>query len=205
MERMMRVGVTQRRDLINERNEARDALDVQLAQMLWDIGFVAVPLASEISETASYLDALGLDAYVLSGGGDVGDFFERDRLERAVLSHAARNELPVMGICRGMQLIIDHCGGTLTPVVGHVRTRHIVSGPCVGSREVNSFHNYSISTLDLPQTLESLAHAPDGTVEAVRHRDHPWTAIMWHPERERPHVDGDLSLISAALTRNRHR
>ena len=195
-----RVGITQRRDLVAERDEWRDTLDVRLAALVWEVGFTPVPLASGVTDIKGYLDALDLDAFVLSGGGEVGDPAERAELERVILARSAADLRPVLGICRGMQVIVAACGGTLDPVEGHVATRHTVSGDLSNEREVNSFHTLGLRPDHVPLSLAAVARAPDGTVEAVRHRVHPWTAIMWHPEREHPYDSADLALFAASLT-----
>jgi len=210
-----RVGITQRPMVLPERDETRDALDVRLARLVWDLGFAPVPIVNAIADTQpadaspadaqsadaplDYLEALGLHAIVLSGGDDVGDPPARDRIERAALALAERDGLPVLGICRGLQLLNVVGGGTLTPIDGHVATRHMVEGPRVARREVNSFHRLAIAPDGLAADLEATASAPDGTIEAVQHRHLPWTGIMWHPERERPFADADLGLVADAL------
>ena len=194
-----RVGVVQRRDRIAERDEWRDALDVRLARVIWEAGFVPVPLTTGIEDLTDYLDILDLDAFVLSGGGDVGSPPERAELEEAILARSVRHAVPVLGICRGMQVIVSACGGRLSSVDGHVATRHLITGALYEVREVNSFHTLCLRRDELPETLSCLALAPDDTVEAVRHKQFPWTAIMWHPEREQDAAAADLALIRRAL------
>jgi len=195
----LRVGITQRRDLIEERHEWRDALDVRLLQIVWEAGFTPIPLASGIRDAEGYLDALDLDAFVLSGGGEAGLPEQRAVLERAVLRRSKDERIPVLGICRGMQVILVACGATLNPVEGHVATRHRITGALTDGREVNSFHALGLQQEDLPDSLTPLAIAQDGTAEAVQHKQHPWTAVMWHPEREDPSVKADVILIKEAL------
>lgn len=196
-----RVGITQRRDLIVERDEWRDALDVRLARVIWEAGFTPIPLTTSISDLEGYLDALEIDAFVLSGGGDVGYPSERAELEKTVLTRSERDAVPVLGICRGMQVIVAACGGRLSPVDGHVATRHLIAGLLSEEREVNSFHALGLRPVGVPDALACLAVATDGTVEAVRHKQLPWTAIMWHPEREVHAVTADLAIIEDALIR----
>lgn len=196
-----RIGITQRQVDLPEREEVRDALDARLSRLLSELGLVPVPLANDVIDADTYLAALALDGFLLSGGDEVGEPPSRARIERCALDLAARGGLPVLGICRGMQVVVTACGGALVPVDGHVATRHAVDGPLTGAREVNSFHELGVVPAGLPQELQPVAHAPDGTVEAVRHREHPWTAIMWHPERERPFLTEDRVLVAEALTR----
>lgn len=211
MSRLRRVGITQRPMALPERDEVRDALDVRLARLLWDLMFVPVPITNAIagitgsgdvgpSSVDDYLSALALDAIVLSGGDDVGEPPARDRTERAALALAERERLPVLGICRGMQLINVIAGGTLAPVEGHVATRHEAQGSAIAKREVNSFHRLAILPDGLAAELKATAWAPDGTVEAVKHRRLPWTGVMWHPEREAPFAEDDVKLVTDALT-----
>ena len=211
MRRLRRVGITQRPIALPERDEVRDSLDVRLARLVWDLAYIPIPMTNAVaqatgpgdggpSSVTEYLSGLALDAIVLSGGDDVGEPPARDHTERAALALAERYGLPVLGICRGMQLINVMAGGTLTPVEGHVATRHQVHGTSSAPREVNSFHRLAILPGGLAADLEATAFAPDGTVEAVQHRRLPWTGIMWHPERESPFVEDDLKLVSDALT-----
>lgn len=195
----LRVGITQRQVVLMERDETRDAVDAQLPRLIWEAGFTPVAVANEVGDADAYLEALALDAFVLSGGDDVGFPPKRDIIERAILTLSARTHAPVLGICRGMQVIVTFCGGTLASADGHVATRHAVSGRLGPARDVNSYHELVVSTCGLPHGLEAIAHAPDGTIEAVRHQEFPWTAIMWHPERESPFRQADITLTARAL------
>lgn len=195
----IRVGVTQRQDYLEDRRERRDSLDAAWAELLWGAGFLPLPILNDVDDHDDYLQSLELDALLLTGGGDVGQPPSRGRLETAALSHAGARGLPVLGVCRGMQVIVRECGGTLSTVSAHVGTRHLIDGPLSGMREVNSFHLLGVNPLGLPSQLEAVAFCSDGTIEAIRHRKMPWTAIMWHPERERPFLEVDIALIASAL------
>jgi gamma-glutamyl-gamma-aminobutyrate hydrolase PuuD len=196
-----RVLVSQRRDIIAGRDEVRDALDVRLCALLWELGFLPLPMVSAISDREEYLAALMPDAVVLSGGNDIGQAPERDQLETALLIHAAKHRLPVLGICRGMQMMNHYQGGRLRAVSGHVVVRHRVTGSLVGPGgcDVNSYHNQGLFDADLGDDLEAMAWSEDGVVEALRHREWPWLGIMWHPERDAPAADADQILIRRHL------
>jgi putative glutamine amidotransferase len=141
------------------------------------------------AELYAWLRAIRPSAVVLSGGNNIGDFPERDATESSLLAWAEEMKIPVLGICRGMQLISVWGRGALKPVEGHVRTRHNLHGSIVG--EVNSFHHLALS--GCPPGYEVLARAEDEEIEAIRHLDLPWEGWMWHPEREQEFSLSDVS------------
>lgn len=192
-----RVVVSQRRDEVAGRDELRDALDTRLCAFLWNLGFSPIPMASAVGDYEEYVETLAPDAVVLSGGNDIGQAVDRDQLEAVLLSYAAAYHLPVLGICRGMQMMNHYQGGRLRTVSGHAATCHQITGPLVGlgSHEVNSYHNQGLLKADLGNALEATAWSSDGVVEALRHRELPWLGIMWHPERNLPLSDFDRTTI----------
>lgn len=182
--------MTQRVDVIADRHERRDALDQRLVQWL-SVARVHPVLMPNVlggeKEVGAWLDAVNPQAFVLSGGNDVGSTPERDLTERIVLEHAARLAQPVLGICRGMQMMAVYAGGQLTAVKGHVGTRHKLNTSPQSHAgdlpaEVNSFHAFALD--GCPDDFEVLAWAEDGVIEAMRHRSLPWEGWMWHPERD---------------------
>ncbi len=155
-----------------------------------------------------------LDALVVSGGADVdpasygerphprtgGWRRDRDTWERALLDAADRRGVPVLGICRGMQVMAVHAGGTLdqhTPDrVGH--DEHSPGGDAFGEvwvetvegsllrdlvgdrHRVGCHHHQSVR---VHPGYEPAAFAADGTLEAMERRGGPFRlAVQWHPE-----------------------
>lgn len=185
----MVIGVSQRVDVCRERGEVRDAVDQSLIRFLSEVGFLPVPVPNTLCNTEkmnsrdalnSWLSELSPRGFVLSGGNDIGQHASRDETERSILTYARNNRLPVLGICRGMQMMAAHAGTALCTVEGHVRVRHKLSGAM--EHEVNSYHNFALS--ECPQGFAVLARSEDGTIEAMRHQQLPWEGWMWHPERE---------------------
>lgn len=194
----LRIGISQRVDWIAGRDERRDALDQRWSQLLWSIGMLAIPLSSQTAEPDKYLTEIGLEGFILSGGNDIGESPERDRLEMALLKHACDHALPVLGVCRGLQFINYFQGGSIVPIEAHVDKRHRISGPMALGRSdvvVNSYHRAAVTQPGLGKDLEPLAYTSDGCIEALRHAKLPWLAIMWHPERESPFQTDDKQLI----------
>jgi len=193
------VAVSQRVELLPERNERRDALDQRLCAWLIGAGYlpVAVPNAYLAADSAgapalqAWLERVRPDAVLLSGGNGIGEARERDRTGLHLLAYAQERSLPVLGICHGMQLIGAWAGAMLTPVTGHVATRHALRGG--PNADVNSFHHYALSAC--PAGFTVTAAAPDGCIEAIRHVSLPWEGWMWHPEREAAWQPGDLQRL----------
>jgi N5-(cytidine 5'-diphosphoramidyl)-L-glutamine hydrolase len=191
----MKIGPTQRVDKVSGRNERRDTLDQTWAQLLLQSGFVPIPLPNQPNYARQFVEALGLSGVILTGGNDLADLPEatdsapqRDAFERELLEICSDRRMPVMGVCRGMQMIVRYFGGTLMRLEDHVGKPHPIiprasSMPTLPRAEVNSFHGFGIRSEGLPADLAVAGVAPDGTVEAVVHRSLPMWAVMWHPER----------------------
>jgi putative glutamine amidotransferase len=177
-------------------------------------GGVAVLLPpDEPASAGAVLDAV--DGLVLSGGADVdpqqygaqrlpatgparGD---RDRWEIALAREAIARDLPVLAICRGMQVLNVALGGELRQHVpddvGHdlhcpsvgVHGRHVVvtgvpsaTNTAIGERaEVATYHHQAVGRLGAD--LIATAWAEDGVIEAIELPGRAWVVgVQWHPE-----------------------
>ena len=178
------VAVSQRIDVHVDRSERRDALDQRLVGWLLEAGYLAVPvpnaLVSRTGALEEWFGAVRAEGVVLSGGGDPGKDPDRDETERWLASWAVGRGCPLLGLCRGMQMLGVIAGAQLGRVDGHVRTRHHLRGCIEGA--ANSYHARSLATC--PDGYEVLARSDDGAIEAIRHRERAWEGWMWHPERE---------------------
>ena len=164
------VALTMRSDLLTSRNERRDAIDHRWYHFLHEINAFPLLLPNCCQQAERILSSLPVGMIILTGGGDIsaitGEETERDRVENACLRYALRRDIPVLGICRGMQQMVSFCGGELVMLADHVARRHPVIG--ARQREVNSWHQYGVHHLPVP--LEVYARSEDGSLKdcAVR-------------------------------------
>ena len=192
----MRIAVSLRNDFINDRQESRDCIDVRIPELLSNIGICPILVPSSLFDPKHFFEDLEAEGVLLSGGGSIGLDDKRELTERALLNCAKNSGLPVIGICRGAQMINHFFGGGLIAKDGHTGTHHLVIGELYPrGRMVNSFHDFSISSNTLADDLRILASSDDGLVEAFRHNTLPWLGLMWHPERNTVFDPIDLDLI----------
>lgn len=158
-------------------------------------------MATDIS---SLLDTCSIKRIVLSGSNDIEEPGEdirlRNDVERQLIELSISKNIPLLGICRGMQFIHHYFGGRLCAISGHVRSSHeIRSFPnalCTTEKTaiINSFHRYGIDEGTLSKELDVFARCKsDGSIEGIFHREYPIYGILWHPERDVVEQDADYN------------
>ena len=198
---MKLVAVSQRVDEYPERHEVRDAIDQRLITFISVAGFNPIPVPNHISVSSDknkrietlwkWIEQIGIEAIVLSGGNDIGEYLERDETENVLLDYAERYKLPVLGVCRGMQMIGVRNGGVLKKVANHVQVDHEITGELSGI--VNSYHNLCFTSC--PNDYKVKAKTEDGCIEAISHNLLSWEGWMWHPERYKIFKKSDIDRI----------
>ena|SRR5688572_6577581 len=152
---------------------------------------------------------------------------ERDATELALARRAFEAKLPTLGICRGCQVInvafggslIEHLPDVVGPELAHrgegagtssLHEVDIARGTrllaIVGREHPTTSSSHHQALRRVAAGFEVSAHAPDGTIEAVERRDHPfYLAVQWHPEETAAEDPGQQrlfdALVAAALTR----
>jgi putative glutamine amidotransferase len=168
-----------------------------------------MPIPNIGDEVIAYITSWQLDGLILTGGNDVGDAKIRDDTESCVISYAIEKDLPIFGVCRGLQMIQHYYDGPISicDKIRHVANTHTVSfiKPLTNvikpdsQVDVNSYHTQAVSVDDLVSTLEPFAISEDGWVEGIYHRKNKITAVQWHPERNHPYAEADIDLMRSAL------
>ncbi|GAA4716775.1 type 1 glutamine amidotransferase [Nocardioides conyzicola] len=191
-----------------------DLLPTLYADAVEATGGVPVLLPPLAQVGAADAVAARLDGLVISGGADVdptryaeephprtaGWRPDRDAWEVALLDAAEAVGLPVLGVCRGMQVMAVHAGGVLEQHVPDLvdHERHSPGGDAFGETEVvtlagtrvaglvgdhltvNCHHHQSVRT---HPGYAAVAHAGDGTLEAFEAPgDRFCVGVQWHPE-----------------------
>ncbi len=160
-----------------------------------------------------------LDGLVLSGGVDIDPHYfgeavipecgtidaTRDTYDLRLIDYARRYQTPILGICRGMQILNVQMGGTLyqdiyaqntatllchdqgstprtepTHQVAVAADTKLVEIAKTNTLKVNSFHHQAVK--DVAPTLRASAHSTDGLCEAIESPDYPIIGVQWHPE-----------------------
>ena len=207
---MRHVGLTQRVDRITGRGERRDGLDQRWHDVFAKLGAMIVPLPNAAMGAGHLLDALNLEAIVLTGGNDVAQAPqaanvapERDRLERDLIDVCLDRDIPLLGVCRGMQMMNVALGGYLGRTEGHAGVEHPITvanqAPWPVDWRVNSYHDVCVPVEGLASDLVCLATSENGDVEAFAHVRAACHGIMWHPEREMPPRLEDLKFMKQVL------
>ena len=118
---------------------------------------------------------------LLTGGNTIGDMPRRDKYEKKIIEYVvqSKNEIGMLGVCRGCQLINEFFGGTNTKVDNHVNKKHKLINRGI---EVTCYHNFSPDKLGKNIIVKDLSD--DGCIEEIKHDNYRINGIMWHPERE---------------------
>ena len=199
---MKNIAITLRIEYLPTRNEWRDSIDQRLGLWISMMGYKFIYVPNNIFPNSDSVDSnkliewiknFNVGGFVLSGGNDVGEFSDRDKTESLILDICSMDKLPVLGICRGMQIMGLWAGTSLVKVENHICNKHSLNHTTEDRnfpKNVNSFHNFSL--LQCPEGFDITSLSNDRSIESIKHKTLPWEGWMWHPERERKFLETDL-------------
>ena len=170
-------------------NEPRDSIaqdwPIYMEYLFPKANYFFIPNIED--KAINFCERKNINLLIITGGDNIGLFEKRDKTELLLLEFMVNKKLPVIGICRGMQLIHHYYGGNIITgnnsfVKEHRATNHkvLIKGEIV---KVNSYHDCKIEEKTLSNNLSILAtNVKDSSVEAFV--GEKLLGLMWHPERD---------------------
>jgi len=208
------IAITQRVDYIDNYKETRETLDVRYLELIKKLDYSPLIL-SYTMDIEEYFKIFKVDGIFLSGGNDLYEWSNtkesrvRDIFEYKLIEYAIENSIPILGICRGMQVIANYFNSHFEKISNQVGINHLLK-PNIKSKyfpilkeikKVNSYHNYAVKSIS--SDLIVSAHNDDDIIKAIEHRELKIFGHMWHPERYKKFEDVQLSLIKDFFTDKR--
>ena len=143
-------------------NEKRDALSQDWSKFFEKVGANPLLIPNTIKNVSSFLEDMHVHGLILSGGDNIGDNQDRDETEQKIIDYSFEKKIPLIGICRGMQVLNKFFGGAIETLENskHVGDPHSVSLNKnfasllqTENLQVNSFHNNVIKPKNLGKNL----------------------------------------------------
>jgi gamma-glutamyl-gamma-aminobutyrate hydrolase PuuD len=176
--------------------QGHDMLDPRLSQLLLACDLLPLILPTSLDVTKALFEHYQPSGILLSGGNNTPS---RTALETWLIDYAMEHRLPLLGICHGMQAIQRYHGIHPIKVSGHVAAHQTIA---INERDhtVNTYHDEG--TTETNDTLHVWATHQDGTIKAIKDKQHAIYGIMWHPERQTNFYPPDLAFIKALYAGN---
>ncbi len=229
---VVRIGISGVRR--TDHQVARDGVNASYVEAVLRAGALPLVLSPAVGPARASEALAAIDGLLLSGGDDIDPGLyhmapsphlgatdpARDMFELALLGGARQRGMPILGICRGLQLVNVGLGGTLwqdlpterpgpvehNPRTGRATRVHAVTlapegrmraAVATDTVQVNSFHHQGVR--DLAPGLVARGWSDDGLVEVVEGDDDRWlVGVQWHPEEMHGERGSpDMALIQA--------
>jgi len=190
------IAISQRLEISNYK-ENRSQLDINLFNFIATSGYMPVPIPyfsfdkkRSIFFLNIWLKTIRPHGIVLSGGENIGSNKLRDIAEFFLIEYSKKNQIPILGICRGMQIIGKYHGSKLIKINDHVKKNHFIKSKNKKIK-VNSFHSLAIK--NCPKNFKIRFKADDGVIESIYSKNSKMEGWMWHPERYKKFKTFDIN------------
>ena len=198
---MYKFGISMRVTNSNDYNESRDSISIDWSNYMISSfpssQFLFIPNIQK--NVRDYIQSYEINTIILTGGDDLNSQSRRDKTELILIEYALQNKIPIIAVCRGLQLVHKYFGGLLVKgdkkfIQEHKVKKHTVYLDDGSSRKVNSYHSNYIKEQTISSKFEIFARCKtDNTVEGLK--SERILAMMWHPEREKKIEDWNKELI----------
>ena len=188
-----KIGITLRTVNASNYDEQRDALSQDWPPFLEKINLTPIFIPNSLDNITEFLDEIEVNGFILSGGDNVGENPLRDNTENKIIEFGIAHDLPVFGVCRGLQAINKFFNGSVvnSKDLTHLGKPHLIKivnknflSFLDKSIQVNSYHNNVITGESLGENLQEFAITDfDNSIEGIMHKSKPIIGVMWHPER----------------------
>ncbi len=203
---MKKILLSQRIVNGSHENEINESLDINWSKLLESAGLLAIPIPLHCDHLA-YIDNIKPAGIILTGGNDLSHISMnqidqlRDKMEFKIIDICIEKNIPLFGVCRGMQIIAKYFNISLKKIDSHIATHHVITlsnkvlKKIYGEQiQVNSYHQYSLEDA-MPPIACAAKCITDNSIEAITHSNKKILGIMWHPERKNPFYTKDIALI----------
>jgi gamma-glutamyl-gamma-aminobutyrate hydrolase PuuD len=179
--------------------ERRDVLSQDWVRYLYSLWpeLVLLPLVNHPDSVEKWAEDLQLDGALMSNGNNWGEEPDRDHSEERLLAWCRKRSRPILGVCRGFQVMNRLFGGSVHEDISSV-DRHVHGGKphdvaltadsfsdLAGGEKiaVNSYHDQGVVLSGLSADLRAFAMGKGEVVEGFYHPSEPILGFQWHPER----------------------
>lgn len=184
MSKIKFIFVSMREDYFYKKSELRSGVDQNLIKWIFSLDLCPI-LVPNIKLLNTYLKLKNLEIFgiILSGGNNIDKNSSRYKVEKKLVNLSKKNNIPILGICHGLQFLNYIDGGSLKKIKNHVGIKHKIYSKNIFPKKVNSYHDYGIKKLG--KNFKIIAYSHDNEIEAIEHKKLPWLGLMWHPERDK--------------------
>jgi putative glutamine amidotransferase len=159
-------------------------------------GYLPLLIPNNKKIAKKILERFSPEGIIFTGGNSLvcygGDSYHRDETESLLYEYANKNKVPILGVCRGMQLIQHLSGTPLVKVKDQVSSKQqvLVNGK---QTEKNSYH--TLASFEVSNDFDKFAELPNGMIKGIYHKKLSIIGVMWHPERNQPFDLSDITMI----------